>query len=81
MVNSNFFIDKLLIDMLIFCCLYCFWLGIGDIFYLDLVMYKEKNNKYNWREVLRGNEINELFIMNYFEFEKNFLYVFLVEFF
>lgn len=59
--------------MFIFCCLYCFWLSIGDIFYLDLVMYKEKNNKYNWREVLRGNEINELFIMNYFEFEKDFL--------
>lgn len=79
LVNSNLSIDKSLIDMSTFRRSYCSWPSTGDTLYLDLVTHKENNNKYNWREVLRGNEINELFITNHFESEKDFPYDFLVE--
>lgn len=79
LVNSNLSIDKSLIDMSTFRRSYCSWPSTGDTLYLDLVTHKEKNNKYNWREVLRGNEINELFITNHFESEKDYPYVFLFE--
>lgn len=73
LVNSNLSIDKSLIDMSTFRRSYCSWSGTGDTLYLDLVTHKEKT------EVLRGNEINELFITNHFESEKDFPYVFLFE--
>lgn len=72
LVNSNLSIDKSLIDMSTFRRSYCSWPSTGDTLYLDLVTHKEKNNKYNWRKVLKGNEMNELFITNHFESEKDF---------
>lgn len=51
---------------------YCSWPGTGDTLYLHLVTHTEKNNKYNWRKVLKSNGINVLFITDHFESEKDY---------